>query len=318
MNPARWTAIVIAAAALMSGAGCVFGWGQGAGGSGSATTVMSGPEARQTLTRARELAYAGTKAKRERAVRLADSVIQHCGVHRYVWEAFRVKAVALAEAEAHAGAQATAAEGVRAILTLHPGPLDGEPLTALKMLLPVYITNCTQAGAHKEGVAALEKWQKVALSRYPPDPLLFRDQSEGLRLEFKLLREMIEQHAAAREPESQIKSLVLTYVRLYNTNSQQELAALFGEEKDWPPAVRRIFASKQQADSTTRLLHLASAVKLQVPHETQSASSLSGEAICDMMATSAAGWARLTEGVRFSLVRNSEGVWRIKDISGHP
>ena len=306
------------AAVLLSCTGCPFGWGQGKSGGKAATAELSGPEAQRILMLARKLSYEERTAKRDRAIRLADSVIRHCGVRRYAWEAFRVKAVALTEAKDHPKALATAAEGIRSILALDPAPLAGDSLRALKMLLPVYVENSARSDAHKEGATALEKWRTETLNRYPADLASFRDEREGLRLEFKLLREMIEEHAAARGPQSQIKSLVLTYLRLYNTNSQQELVALLGEKENWPAAIKSAFTSKQQPDSTTKHLYLVSAVKLEIVEETKPASPISGHAVCDIMATSSAGWATLVKGVRFSFVSDDGGAWRIKDIDGHP
>lgn len=319
MNPVRRTAVLmLAATTLATCSGCVLSWCQAKKGGPSTTTEMSGPEARRTLARARTLTYPGTAAGRTNAARLADSVIHHCGVHRYVWDAFLVKAVAAAEAGDYTNAQLAAAEGIRTILTLHPGPVDGDALRALKRLLPIYVESCAGAGAHKEGATALTNWRTVVLSRYAASPLAFRNQKESVRLEFNLLREMLEQYAAAREPESQIKSLVLAYIRHYNANKLHELAALFGDKQDWPPTVRRVFASKQRPDSAARRLYLASVVKVGVPTGTTSASSLSGEAVCDVMTTTAAGWARLTMRVRFSFVRDTNGKWLIDDINDHP
>lgn len=318
MNPARRTTTLVLTAALLSCSGCVFGWGAGKGGGGAASTVMSGPEAQQTLTQARELAYAGTETGAARAVELASSVIQHCGERRYVWQAFFVKAVAFTGQEDHAHAKETAAQGIRSTLALYPGPLDDDAFRALKMLLPVYIEGCALAGAHKEGAASLEKWRAAVLDRYPQDSVELQDQAQGIRLEFKLLREMIEQYAASREPESQIKSLVLTYLRLHNTNDQPGLAALFGEQKDWTPAIKRIFAARQLPGAVVTHLYLVSAVKLEVPKETPSTPSLAGRAVCDVLATSTAGWTQLATNVRFSFVRDKNGDWHITDISGHP
>ncbi len=318
MNTTRRTATLVLAAALLSCTSCIPGrWLNGDDGA-PASTVMSGPEAQQTLTRARELTYAGTKTGAARAVELASSIIQHCGERQYIWQAFFVKAVAFAGQENHANAKATAAEGIRAILTLCPNPLDDHAFRALKMLLPVYIESCALAGAHKEGSAALEKWRPAVLSRYPRDAADDQDPTLGIRQEFKLLQEMIEQYAASREPESRIKLLVLTYLRLHNTSDRHGLAALFGEQKGWTPETKRIFASMRQPDAAAKHLYLVSAVKLSVPKETTAEPSLSGEAVCDIMATSSAGRAKLAADVRFFLVRDKNGAWRISDISGHP
>jgi len=318
MNPSRRTLVLtLATVALAGSPGCVLGWWQGGTTKQPASTAMSGPEAQLVLSRARKHLYADTKKGKKTAVRLADSVIRECAAPRYVWDAFLVKATAFSEAGEHAEAQQAAHEGVQAILAADPAPLDGDSLTAMKTLLPVYVECCAGTGAHKEAAAALDGWKKEILARYA-NAAEHRDHREAINLEFKLLQEMIEQSVASRQPESQVKSLVLAYVRLYNTDNLTTLAGLFGPENGRPPVVARVVASKKRPGSGTKRLYFASAVRVEVPTTSQEVSFLSAEAVCDMLAASSSGWARVVTGVRFSFVRDDDGRWLIKDVSGHP
>lgn len=318
MNPRRQTLVLaLAAVALAGSPGCVLGWWQNGKAKQPASTAMSGPEAQLALSRARKHIYTDTKKGKKTAVRLADSVIRECAAPRYVWDAFLVKATAFLEAGERAEAQRAAHEGVQAILAADRAPLDGDSLTAIKMLLPVYVACCARRGAHKEAAAALEGWKKEVLARYG-DAAEHRDRREAINLEFKLLQEMIEQSVASRQPESQVKSLVLAYVHLYNTDNLTTLAELFGPESGRPPVVARVVASKKRSGSGTKRLYFASAIRVEVPTTSQEVSFLSAEAVCDVLAASSSGWARVVTGVRFSFVRDDDGRWLIKDVSGHP
>ncbi len=310
-------ALVLALLVALSAAssGCAWRWGAA---KSQDVAAMSEPEAGSLLIRARKHLYEDTDKDRDTAVRLADSIILNCDTERYVWEAFVVKASAYVQGGWYNDALATAKQGVHAILTLDPGPLSGDSWTALRMLVPRYVDAFALADAHEEGMATLASWRKELLARHAGEGRWEQDRREAVENAFALLTDMAEQYAASEARGSSAKATVLEYVRVYNRAAPGDLPALFVSEDEWSPSVRRLLSVDPVQAGRPARLYLSGDVEVKLSLDSRHASALGAEATCDMICTSASGWARRFPGVRFVLVRGARGRWVIADIIGHP
>jgi len=313
------TTVVLHLAALgalcaVAAAGCLWGRGPGSGGRSEAT-ALSGPEAERLIARARENLYSGRPEGAVLAARLADSVINHCDVPRYVWEAFLVKGRVFQASKNHAAAWRAAREGIQTILTSGPGPLGDEALTALKMLLPVYVESAVLSRSREEAGKALRAWKAELDNRYARAAPSYREAADSIDAEFELLEEMTEQYTAARKPEAALRSLVHRYLRLFNSRNTQQLSALLAPASPLLPQVREGRLPGKTGEAAGQLF-LASAIRVELGEAAEEPPSAA--VTCDLLATSAAGWAELVRDVRFHARRSRAGCWGIETIEGHP
>ncbi|MFH1731781.1 MAG: hypothetical protein ABIF82_09040 [Planctomycetota bacterium] len=280
--------------------------------------TISGPEARRILAGAQKNLYTDREHGTEPAIRLADSVIHDCSVRRYVWRGFVLKATAYAAAGNHTGAERTAHEGIQTIMAIHQGPLDGDAWTAARMLLPMYVEGSIGAEDHRSAVTTLRAWRTELLARYRGGEKANREEKANIEGAFDLLEQMAEQGVASRQSESRLKLLVLKYIQLYNNGSLAGASALFVAEAGRPDHVTRLLARRNKSAAGADRLYIVSAVNVHVPAGAPPGVALSAEAVCDLMAASPAGWARVIKGVRFVFAGSPTGKWLIKDIIGHP
>lgn len=319
MNQARrLLSLVVLSALCMNASGCIFGRSRGGDRKSSMAGTMSGPEARRILARAHKHLYTGREHGTELAIRLADSVIHDCSVRRYVWAGFVLKATAYAAAEDHMGAERTAREGIQTIMAIHQGPLHGDAWTAVRMLLPMYVESSVATENHRSAVKTLQAWKTELLARYRGGEKASREKKESIEAGFELLEEMVEQGVASRQPESRLKLLVLKYIQLYNNRNLAGASKLFVTKAGRPEHITRLLVRRNTSAAGAGRLYIVSAVKVRVLVPTPECSALSAEAVCDLMAASPAGWARVIKGVRFTFTRSPSGSWLIKDIIGHP
>ena len=300
------TAVLLMLGLCACGAGCLPSWWGGRQHKVAQKVTMSAPEARRTIARARARLYSETAADYDLAVRLADSVINTCNTPRYVWEGFFVKATAYQAAGDAGRAQRAAHEGIQTILISGRGALRHDALTALKMLLPVYV-ECAIAGpAREQGLKALRLWKDELHHRLgkarAPDPAA----AEAINAEFELLEQMAEQYLGARKPESQVQGVVQQYIDHFNTKNTPGLAKLFAR------GLAQAGAWTLPADH----LYLGSAVKVEISDDNGPAKQAT--AVCDLLATSAAGWARVIPSVRFRFTKDASGQWLILEIVSPP
>ncbi len=287
---------------------------------------MSGPEARRLIARAREHLYAG--GDRKLVIQLADSVISRCVVPQYVRSGYLVKATAYQADNQNGQAARVGREGIQTIMTSQRGPLDDAALTALKMLLPVYVESAVASSGRSEVRAQLAKWQAELRARLEASEHPDRTAVESIDAEFGLLAEMVEQYVTSRGPASRIRKIVRRYVYLFNASNSESLAALFvpGARLERGAAER---GRREVFLAPVDKLYLGSAVKVTISGDreadkatatalTELPGGTAAVATCDLLATSHAGWARLVVGVQFKFVRDADGGWLIQDITRHP
>jgi len=319
MNQARrLLSLVLLSALCMSASGCIFARPRNGEPKSSMAGTMSGPEARRALARAHKYLYTDREHGAKRAIRLTDSVIHDCSVRRYVWRGFVLKATACAAAGNHTGAERTAREGIETIMAIHQGPLHGDAWTAVRMLLPMYVESSIGAEDHQSAVKTLQAWKTKLLARCSGGEKASREKQESIEAAFELLEEMVEQGVASRQPESRLKSLVLKYIQLYNSRDLAGASKLFVAKAGRPEHITRLLARVNASAAGAGRLYVVSAVTVDVAVPAAERSTLPAEAMCDLMATSPAGWARVIKGVRFTFTRDPAGTWLIKDIIGHP
>jgi len=319
MNQARrLLSLVVLSALCINASGCIFARSRDGKRKSSMAGTISGPEARRILARAHKHLYTDREHGAELAIRLADSVIHDCSVRRYVWRGFVLKATAHAAAGDHTGAERTAHEGIQTIMAMHQGPLNGDAWTAVKMLLPMYVEGSLGAGDYQPAVKTLRAWKTELLARYRADGKASREKRANIEAGFELLEEMVEQGVASRQPESRLKLLVLKYIQLYNGRDLAGASKLFVAQAGRPENITRLLARRNTSAAGADRLYIVSAVKVSVSVPAPQCSALSAEALCDVMAASPAGWARVIKGVRFTFTRGPAGNWLIKDIIGHP
>ena len=314
----RLLSLVILSALCMHASGCIFGRSRDDERKSSMAGTISGPEAQRILAGAQQNLYTDREHGSELTIRLTDSVIHDCSVRRYVWRGFVLKATAYAVAGDNAGAKRTAHEGIQTILAIHQGPLNGDAWTAVRMLLPMYVESSIGAEGHQAAVTTLRAWKTELLAKYSGGEETNREKKANIEAAFDLLEQMAEQGAASRQSEGRLKLLVLQYVQLYNNESLAGASKLFAAKTGRPAHVTRLLARRNTFAAGASRLYIVSAVKVKVPAQAPQGSALSAEAVCDLMATSPAGRARVIKGVRFTFTKGPAGNWLINDIIGDP
>lgn len=302
--------VVIAA----SQPGCfVINWARQLGGAAGGTEPpkMSTVEARAALSRARQHLYGPAPPDYNEAIRLAEGVIAGCDSLFSVWEGYAIKAAALQAQGNHKEAAAAARAGVDALLAAQAGPLSEGALTALKRLAVSYAEN---AAAARDGdpVTTLCAWREALRGRYSAaEP----DDQAGLRAVediFSTLQELAEESAASRPAESRIRRAVQGYIAAFNRGEIEGILRLVAGDTIFAVQLRRRFAAPETPEAV-RALYLLGAVQADLGDDGSTAT-----ASCDLLATTAAGWARRVPGVRFFLNRRATGEWQILDVAGHP
>jgi len=318
MRLARFTLLLaaLAAAATLPAAGCrsrpAAKKPAPPAAAGGGMTVL---EARSALARAREALYGSRESDTDLAIRLAESVITHSDPERYPWlvgEAFFVEASACQAAGNHTNAARSARHGVDTILLASSGPPGRLALTSLKMLLPLYIESAAASREQEDPVQQVRLWKGEVLYRYKAARDAAPAEVAAVAEAFGLLEEMAEQHVLSREPETQIERAVCRWVAAFNARDAAGLLAVLAPNSRLARAVAAGGAGALATPSVHRI-HLGSGVHVQV----QSAGA-AAVATCDLVGTSATGWATVVERVTFRCAKSPAGEWRIEDITGLP
>lgn len=272
---------------------------------------MSSVEARSTLARARQHLYSSTPPNYGEATRLAESVIDGCESLFCVWEGHEIKAAALQRQGKYREAAAAAQAGIEALLRGDPGPLSPGGLSALKRLAVTYVQN---AAAARDGnlVPTLCSWRELLSARCDagePDGLAtLREIDET----FNTLRDLAEESMASRPIESRIRRVVQSYLTAFNRNETEDIMRVIVAGTPFAAALRRKLAAPETPE-TVRALYLLGPLQITVREGRASAT-----ASCDLLVTTAAGWARRAPDVRFVLSQQPSGEWLVLNVAGHP
>ncbi|MFW6107886.1 MAG: nuclear transport factor 2 family protein [bacterium] len=275
--------------------------------------ALTAPEARLHLIRARRHLYLGDPPDPNSAALIATQVIDRCQEKDCVWDAYLVKTNALHAAGERDQAAETAHAGIESVLISQTGAPSDDALAALKTLLPVYVENVVVSQSRRKLMRRIEAWQAdlrhlFQMSEQPDEKAL-----AAIENDFKLFCKMAEQKLGSRPAEREARGVVHRYVRAFNAADREQALALAEGGSPYEERVRSEGPRGFGSGAVARL-HPAGSVVVTIPEEAAARTT----AVCDVLATTEAGYAELVRGMRFVLVEAPPGGWKLHDIVNHP
>jgi hypothetical protein len=270
---------------------------------------LSAPEAQRALANARKLLYARQPPDADKAVELAAGVIENCDDPWSVWDAHQVKAEALQAQGKREDASRVAEAGMQALLA-GTGRPTARALGLVRTLMVAYLENAVTTLGPEPALKQLKTWSADLEQRLGSGPAANRDEAEQMAAFCSRLNAMVEEFAGTQKPETHVQEVVKAYVRLFDLGDASGLAELLADGTALRRAVMKDGMAALGAKAVSEL-RIISAVRVAI-------SEAKAVAHCDMLVISPDGWASEVKGAAFTLARQSDGKWRIRDINGLP